>query len=157
MDKVPVAAVIFQCFPESVALILFGFVLFNIKRPLKSLMLVASVYTFTTYIVRLLPIKFGIHSIILIFILALYMNIFAKIDFFKSIAISLTDFMILTLTESVMIWVIMEKLNLSYEALFNTPWDRIKFGLASPAFMLIITGIIALTKKRSGYPNKLSC
>lgn len=63
MDKMPLAAVVCQSFPESVILFALGLTLMGAPLRWKRIVFAAVIYTVISFFVRNLPLPYGIHTI----------------------------------------------------------------------------------------------
>ncbi|MGI6451196.1 MAG: hypothetical protein ACOX3R_13325 [Desulfitobacteriia bacterium] len=75
--KIPFLAFIFQGIPESIAMVTLAFVIARIPLQWKKIVFIGLIIATTSYVLRLLPITFGIHTVLLIvlfFILLLWLG-----------------------------------------------------------------------------------
>lgn len=75
--KIPFLAFIFQGIPESIAMVTLAFVIARIPLQWKKIVFIGLIIATTSYVLRLLPIIFGIHTVLLIvlfFILLLWLG-----------------------------------------------------------------------------------
>ena len=71
-----IIALLLQDFPESLVMTLLIFSLTKIRYETKPILCIASMMALTNLIVRILPIAFGVHTVILIFAFAIYTRLF---------------------------------------------------------------------------------
>jgi len=75
-------ALLLQDLPESLVVVLFIFSILNLRLRDKKILFIAFLQAITN-LVRILPIAFGMHSVILIITLALYTRLFTKAQLSK--------------------------------------------------------------------------
>lgn len=79
MDKMPLAAVIFQSIPEEIVLFAFGLTVIGEQIKINKLFIASIILAFITYFVRMLPLPFGVHTIISVFAIILIFKFFFSI------------------------------------------------------------------------------
>lgn len=79
--QIPFLAWLLQGIPETIALVTFIMVLSTQEIHWKKILKVALLQAVTAYIVRLLPFTMGVHTIVLVTTMALYLSWLAKIKF----------------------------------------------------------------------------
>lgn len=108
----------------------------NIKRYIISSVL----YGFMAYIVRFLPIHYGVHTIINVFIIiTLTVNI-NKFDLISSIRSAITVIILQFICEGINVLIIQYIFNADMNHVFNDPVLKILYGIPS----IIIFGAISL-------------
>ncbi|MFZ7103531.1 MAG: hypothetical protein ACOWWO_12885 [Peptococcaceae bacterium] len=104
---------VFMGIPEGIALATLAFTILDLKVSLKYLFLVGTTLSTVVYLLRLLPITFGVHTIISILVLFFILNILFKANVILSIMVSLTTYLILILSETISIIVCVKIFNLT--------------------------------------------
>jgi hypothetical protein len=139
MLKLPFIELIIRLIPEGLAFILSGYALtrnvINMKRFLLSGVLLA----IAGYFIRLLPIDYGIHSVLtLISFIILVINI-NKFNVIKSIQAGIGSMIIMFISEGVNVAIIQFILKKDIDAIFADPILKTLYGLPS---LLIFASIV---------------
>lgn len=107
---------------------------------IKSYIISSVLYGFMAYIVRFLPIHYGVHTIINVFIIiTLTVNI-NKIDLISSIRSAITVIIVQFICEGINVLIIQYIFNADMNQVFNHPVLKILYGIPS----IIIFGSISL-------------
>ncbi len=144
----PLFAFLVQGIPESLMLILAGLTINNVKCTAKSLLLAALIYTPTAFLVKRLPFTFGIHTIILVFILSIYLNTLIVKNALRSLVVSLSGITLQALVESLLLWSLVNVFRLDLATIFGNPTNRTLLGLIVPSVMLLISLLFIAARKR---------
>lgn len=127
--------------PESFILILAAYA-FSCKKPEKKLFCISSILlSVATYLIRLLPIHFGVHTIILIVIYVLISVNINKIDIIKSISAGLISSIILFLCEWINVLILTKILKLDIDFIFKPPVSKILYSLPS---LVLFSAVVML-------------
>ncbi len=86
---------LFQGIPECLALAALAMVLAGRRLEAKSVFLIGLPHAVITYLVRLLPLTFGVHFIIFVVVLATLLNVWLKISLSRGLLTALTGLIIL--------------------------------------------------------------
>lgn len=78
--KIPLIALLLQGIPEQIAVVTLAFVIARISLKWNKVLLIGIVLAFCAYVIRLFPIPFGIHTILLIFLLFIFLTRLGKKD-----------------------------------------------------------------------------
>ena len=128
-------ALLLQDFPESLVMTLFVFSFLNFRLRDKKVLYVVLLQTITN-LVRLLPIAFGIHSVIMIITLAIYTRLFTKAQLSKIFMAVLICFAIIALAELAYAKPLLKLIDLTYETVFANPFLRAAFALPYEIILL---------------------
>ena len=131
-------ALLLQDFPESLVVVLFVFSILNLRLRDKKILYVALIQTITN-LIRLLPVAFGVHSVILIITLALYTRLFTKAQLSKIFMAVLICFAVIALAELVCVKPLLNLTNLTYETAFANPFLRAAFALPYEIILLALS------------------
>ena len=131
-------ALLLQDFPESLVAVLFVFSILNLRLRDKKVLYVALLQTIIG-LVRLLPVAFGIHSVILIITLALYTRLFTKVQLSKVFMAVLICFAVVALAEITYTKPFLSLTGLSYETAFASPLLRAVFALLYEIIILALS------------------
>ncbi len=130
-------ALLLQDFPESVAVTMAVFSLINFRLWDRRVLWVALLLTFTN-LVRLLPIAFGMHSVILIISLAIFTCFFTKAKLSRIFLAIVVCYAILAIAEVLYIKPLLNITGLSYETVFFNPFLRAAFALPYEIILLLL-------------------
>ena len=128
--------------PECFVFVFGVYKLTNKPICIKSLLLSTILMTLTTYMIRLLPIQFGVHTLIIIVIFILVSIYINKLETVKAITSILFLFIIRLISEWFMFFVLKEAFNISTEDLFDNPEKKVIYTLPS-LFMFFAMIIMA--------------
>lgn len=126
--------------PEGALFILASYVFSKRQLDLKRFVVSTVVYSLLVYIIRLLPIQYGINNILTVFAIIAVNIMINRIDIIKSIKIAIFIFIIQFICEGINIFILqyLFKYDLSY--IFSDAKLKILYGIPS----LIIFGAILL-------------
>ncbi|KFI34334.1 hypothetical protein HY00_03395, partial [Peptococcaceae bacterium SCADC1_2_3] len=117
---------------------LFIFSILNLRLRDKKILYVALIQTITN-LIRLLPVAFGVHSVILIITLALYTRLFTKAQLSKIFMAVLICFAVIALAELTYVKPLLNLTNLTYETAFANPFLRAAFALPYEIILLALS------------------
>ncbi|MCW3489326.1 hypothetical protein [Dethiobacter alkaliphilus] len=141
MDIMPFVTLIFVAMPEAMLLSAVGLTVVGTQPRLKPILLIAVLYAITAFVVRQLPLTPGLHSIVLLLILAGFLFYQFKITLIKAVAAVFSAFVFLALGENIFLPLFMNILDLSVAEILASPWLRIAASLPNLLMLLIIFGI----------------
>lgn len=130
-------ALVLQDLPESIICAMLVFSFLRVGFEWKKLMGVA-VLQAVTNLVRLFPIAFGIHSIVLIISLAVYIRLFTRVRLSRVFVAVMGTFVILMLMEFIYVAPLLKLTGKSYEEVFASPALRELYSLPYQLVMLAI-------------------
>lgn len=130
-------SLIFQDFPESIIFALACFILLNLKLEWKRILIIALLQTFTN-LVRLLPIAFGMHTIILIISLVLYIRIITNLKLSKIFITVIICFVVVAISQIIYYEPMMKLFNLDYQGVTSSPFYRAIFSIPEYIALLLI-------------------
>ncbi|ATW24585.1 hypothetical protein [Candidatus Formimonas warabiya] len=127
--KLTLWGLLFQGIPECIALVTLVFVIAKARIDWKKIVLLGVLIGCVFYVLRMLPITFGIHTIVGIGLLIFLLTFLEKIDLVRAIIAVLLGNAFLILAETVCFWGI--------NVIFHLPWDEI----SNNQFLMTLTGI----------------
>ncbi|MEW6769851.1 MAG: hypothetical protein AB1330_00470 [Bacillota bacterium] len=130
-------ALLLQDFPESLVLTLFVFSLLNLRLQDKRVLYVALLQTVTN-LVRLLPIAFGIHTVVLTISLVVYTRLFTGVRLSRTFAAVLACLIIVLGIEMILYPPLLKLTGLNYETMFANPFIRAAFTLPYEMILLLL-------------------
>ncbi len=144
LARIPLLALLIQGLPENIALVSLAFVLAKIPLQWKKILFIAVVSVIIAYFVRLLPIGFGIHTILIVEVLFLLLIKLGKATVINALRASLISLVILTVVEMVCLNLIVYISGIPLETLFANTATRILVALPQ----VVIISIIAIAIKK---------
>ena len=124
-----------QDVPESLCFSLAAFSLLNLKLKDRRVLVVAGLQALTN-LVRLLPIGFGVHSILLVLSLALYTHLFTRRPFSHTLLAAIFCMALVAVTEAISLPILFKLTGLEYQQVFWDPKLRALFSLPDFAALL---------------------
>lgn len=137
--------------PEASLFILASFVFSNSKFNLNRFILSTTVYALLVYIIRLLPIQYGVNNILTIFALIALNVGLNNIYIIKSIKIAIFVFIIQFVCEGFNLYLLQYVFKVDIEYIFSNPQLKVMYGIPSLAIFGVVLGIyyfLVLKRKR---------
>lgn len=134
---------------EAFLMVLAAYSFANKRIDKKAYVLSSIIISLVVYLVRFLPISYGVHTILNVFVLIFLISNINKIDLIDSIRGSILILMILFLCEGLNIFIVKFLLHRNLKDLFKSSLDKVVFGIPSTIIFAIIVFsyyIIALKK-----------
>jgi len=148
MLEQPISALFLRIIPEAMLLFYAVSVIGSVKINFKNTIYSGIALGIINYLVRMLPIDFGVHTMVA---LLAYIGISSKvhkIDTFKSIKICLISMALLFISDALLVTIYVNILNISQEALFAKSIEGTLLSLPSLIIFILIVSIINLYKNR---------
>lgn len=153
MLRITVWEMIFRGIPEGAVFIFLGYVLSNKKVNILRLILSAIIFSLSTYTVRLLPIKFGIHSLIIGLLTVFILNIINKINLLKSFITAFLSIVVLYICEWINIIILKKIIGQAFYTLRERPMENILYNYPALVLFFIIVLIIKYFFNKSKKDN----
>lgn len=142
--NIPLIALLLQGIPEQTAVVTLAFVIARIPLRWKIIFPIGIGLSTCAYLLRLLPITFGIHTILLIILLFIALTRQSNADFSQSLIASLLSFLVLIIFEFISISSLMFVLGITPETIFSDTVLRILSG--EPQVLLTFVMAFLLNK-----------
>ncbi|AKN29303.1 hypothetical protein Ccar_00010 [Clostridium carboxidivorans P7] len=126
--------------PEAFIFVLASLLFTKKKIDKKNLFISSILYAITVYLVRMLPIHLGVHSIILIMIYIVISVLINKITINKSIFCTLIEFSILSICELTNLF-ILGWLKVDMQGMLSNPAKKVLYFIPS---LILFSSILAL-------------
>jgi hypothetical protein len=139
---------LFQTVPETLALVSLAVVLAGRNLELQSVLLIGLPHAAAVYLVRLLPIKFGIHFIVFIVILAVLLNVRLKIKFSQCLLTALAVLLFLAVAETLCMYVLSLVTGITIEQVTAETASHLIF--AWPHILMLFLLALAVNRWRKG-------
>lgn len=145
MEKIPIIPFIMQSLPEGFIALAFGLVMIGIKPDYRKILLIAILTTMTSYLVRSLPIIFGIHTLIQLVVTVGLVIAILKLPVLKAVFATLVGSLSLGLLEVITSLVVIAVSDISLQDILANYWLRVIIPL--PHLILLGSLIIIITRK----------
>lgn len=126
--RIPFVSLLLQGIPETVAIVFSAFIIAKLPLEWSKIILIGVSLAFATYLIRLFPIPFGVHTICTVFLLFVILNILTKRDISLSFMASLISYIILALCETVCLTLLMPLFSVTPKVFLTDPMVRIGLG-----------------------------
>lgn len=117
--KIPLLALIFQGIPEQIAVATLAFVIAKIPLIPKRVILIGIILAFTSYLLRLLPLTFGIHTVLIMGLLFILLILIGRGNINTSLIASLISFLSLIIAETVCLSILMPLFGVNFDITNN--------------------------------------
>ncbi|WP_394866697.1 hypothetical protein [Paraclostridium bifermentans] len=143
--------VIIRSFPESIFLILSGYILFNLNINLKNIIKNSLIFLVILTCIRMLPISFGIHTILSMFVIGMIFYKFENQQIIPTIINVSKIYICIAISEGIYMTIADKILKIPTQTLTNnTSINSAILSLPSLLiFILLIIGLNLITKKIS--------
>lgn len=158
MLEITIVELILRAIPEAFLLILGGCIISRKSIDNKSYLIASMLFGVSTYLVRMLPIQFGVHTIIIIMIFILINTSLNKIPIRKAISSSLISIITLSICESINLF-ILNFLKIDVQAIIDNPLLKTLYfmpSLALFALIILIFYVVIRRNKKEGSKNVLN-
>jgi hypothetical protein len=145
-------SLLLQDFPESLIFALAVFAMLRLRFDYKKILIVAILQTFTN-LIRLLPIAFGMHTIILIITLAVYVRLVTKESMPKILGGSILVIVIALAMQAIYAEPLLNITHLSYDDVSESPLLREVFCLP---YEIVILGLAAFLNHKNKKLNRFN-
>lgn len=142
--KIPLIALLLQGIPEQTAVATLAFAIAKIPLKWNKILLVGIILAICAYVVRLFPIPFGMHLILLIVLLFIALIWLGKGDFSLSLLASLSSFLAMVIFEFVCLSLLMPVFGVTPEILSTNTAIRIE--ITEPQVLLLFITAFLLNK-----------
>lgn len=142
--RIPLIALLFQGIPEETALVTLAFVIAEIPLKWNRILFIGIFLAFCAYVVRLLPIPFGIHTVSILFILCIIVIWLNKGDVALSFIASSSSMLALVIFEFSCMSLFMLIFGFTPEALLDDLVIRIVVG--EPHVLLLFISAFLINK-----------
>jgi len=140
--RIPFMALIFQGVPEQIAVVTLIFVIAKVPIRWKEVVSIGAGFALIAYILRLLPITFGVHTVILLGLQFIILLEFCKKPISTSLLASLVGFLALILLETFFLSSFMYLFHISIETLTTNVLTRILLTWPQVIVLLMLAYII---------------
>ncbi len=142
MEKMPFYLVVFQSVPETAILISLGLTLLGFKPKLKSVLIIASLESLVSFLVRGLPLPPGINVFLQLPVLIVLTACCCSLNLLDAALASLLGLVVLALTETVFNLLISAVSGIAVRQALEDPLLRLLFPLPEFAFLTVVIFIL---------------
>lgn len=141
MDFMPLIPFLGVSVPESLTIYYMALTIVGKRESRLFVIMLALLTSLFSYIVRSIPIVFGVHSIMQILAMIVFLILFLKLPLHAAVAAIIITSMILGLSEGIFVPFLAWVLNFDLEQVISDPWLRILFTLPHLLFLAALTYI----------------
>ncbi|TDT61299.1 hypothetical protein [Fonticella tunisiensis] len=142
MLKLSMLELFLRTIPEGFAFILASYALGRKAIDRDRYCISALLLGITIYLVRMLPIHFGVHTIIIIMIHILLTSAINKIETIKAVSAALVSTIIMFLSEWLNVFILNSFLNIRLEDVFKDPGMKLLYSSPSLIFFALTTIVL---------------
>lgn len=147
--KLPFLVLLMQGIPEEISLVTLAFVIAKADLNWKKIVFGGAFLACSMYVIRLLPISFGVHTIVLILLLIIFVKVLGQIqDLSKAILACLISILVLITTEIIILTALMSFLGISEQEFLNNVTLRILLTLPQVFVMFFLAFVIYKVRKK---------
>ena len=146
--EIPLPALIIQGLPEQIAVMTLAFVFAKIRLEWKKIIIFAIIMTLTVYLLRMLPITFGIHTIVLLGLQFFFLIQFCQVHVLEALRACLISVLLLIMVEYICFTLFTVLFGISFETYMNDVTTRILISWPQVIVLFLISFIVL--KVRTG-------
>ena len=146
--KIPFLALILQGIPEAVAIVTLSFIIAKIPLQWKKLVFIGVVIALTSYVLRMFPVTFGIHTVIIMGLQFLLLVRIGKGNINSCLVAALISSLSIIILETVSLSLLMPVFGVTSEMLFTNTTVRVLITLPQVFVMFLIAFIVYKIKNR---------
>ncbi|MFZ5942872.1 MAG: hypothetical protein ACOYVD_02095 [Bacillota bacterium] len=146
--KMPFIVWLFLGVPENIFLVYLALVLSKSKLNIKVIITFGVILSLSSYLIRLMPVTFGVHTIIAIGLLFFIVSKYGEVSINKAIVVSISTILILIIVETISTSTMIKILNVSSEVLSYDIRMRIIISLPYVILLFLIPYSINYFRKR---------
>jgi hypothetical protein len=148
MLEQPISALFLRMIPEGILLFYAIYAIINLKGNTKKIICSGVALGISNYLVRMLPINFGVHTMLALIIYIGICSKFHKIETFKSIKICLTSMALLFISDAILMFIYINGIKVSQEALFDKTIQGTLLSLPSLVIFVLMISIVSIYNNR---------
>lgn len=145
MLKISIIEFFFRALPESFILVLGAYAFCKKNICIKPFFISTVLFSIVAYLIRMLPIHFGVHTIIILIVYILLMYFINNLDIIKSASSGLILIIMLFVAEWLNVYVLTNILKLDINVIFKEPLKKLLYGI--PSLLLFSIIIVAIAYK----------
>lgn len=142
MFAIPWYVALLEGMPEAFLIIIVGFRLFNLNIELKKAFFVALISASTTFFIRQLPIVFGLHTLLGLFIIVFFAFLLTRLHFWQVLVSVLAGFVVMGIFYSIWTPIFFALFSVDTKVLEEYPWWNITYFFTTAVWVLIFYGLV---------------
>lgn len=143
MELVDWRVYVFYFIFESFLLTYVGLGLLGVRRGLKAMFPLALLYSIALYIIRSVPLPFGLHTLVLTLILSTLIRFTQRVSWQTSITAALLGTALVAVGESILVVAVLSLLKMPVSKVLGDPWLRVGFGWLADWILIISAFLVA--------------
>ncbi|MEW6065382.1 hypothetical protein P378_12055 [Desulforamulus profundi] len=142
MGNIPFSLYISLAYLEGISVLFFLFVFLKVHWSKKELIIFSGAYAISTFLLRKLPISFGIHSLILVCLVSGFLTYYYKTKLSSAVFGLILVFSIIIITEIISAFLISKLFLLNYNTILGEPLWWFLSGLPHVVIIIILSMLI---------------
>lgn len=130
--------------PESIIFVLSIYLLSNTKIDKKRCTVTIVIVSILVFLIRLLPIHYGVHTILNMIALIVLTVLINKIELIADIRATVITFILVFISEGINLFLIQSVFNKDITVLFNNPIEKLIYGI--PSLLIVLSIILSYHK-----------
>lgn len=149
MLKISMFEFFFRGLPEAFLFVFAAFSFAKIKLDVKKYIVASMILAALAYLVRFLPIQYGVNTVLNLFVIIIIMNIFLKLDMTTAIRTGIIIIIVEFVCEAINIFFIQALFKIDINYVFNNAELKVEYGLPSLAIfaLMVFSYYIAMKNK----------
>ena len=147
-NNMSLGVLLFLSIPEEFLITVLGLLLFGIgiRQRFGRISLIAVIQAFISFFVRLLPLPFGIHTLIQILLFAIPLQLILRLPYLHSLICILISATIYTVLDATFIPLLLQITDIPLEAVLNSTFLRVLFFIPQALTMLLFVLFLYFTR-----------
>ncbi|WP_434510420.1 hypothetical protein [Desulfitobacterium sp. AusDCA] len=158
--NIPILALLLQGIPEEIALVTLSFVIARIPLNWKIIVGFGLILAFSAYLVRLTPLPFGLHTILILILLSSMLFKISNGNLSLSLIACMVSFLILCIFELTSVTLLMHVFHLTTTEFYTNEWIRILISephvILLFIFAFLLNRFLAERGKNHGFSSNKS-
>ncbi len=154
MLTLQILEIITRLIPEGIGFILLAYILSRTQIDKNRLLIAGLIHAVIVFFIRMLPIHFGVHTILSLMLIILISTQINRINVLSSIISTLVGFISLFLSEAINIYFVVSVLNVPINAFTENLSKKIIYSFPSLVLFYVIILIIFLIRKKTKTKTK---
>jgi hypothetical protein len=150
MLKISMFEFLLRGLPEAFLFVFAAFAISKTKLDLKRYLLASGTLALAAYVIRFLPIQYGVNTILNLFVLIVLMTIINKVDMITAIRTGVMIMIIEYICEGINVFLIQVILKIDMNYVFSNSELKVLYGIPSLAFfgLIVVSYYLILNKRK---------
>jgi len=150
MLKISMFEFLLRGLPEAFLFVFAAFAFTKTKLHIRKYIFASLILASIAYLIRFLPIQYGVNSILIIFVIIVMMNTIFKIDMIAAIRTGIAIIIIEYICEGINVFLIQVVLKIDMNYVFSNSELKVLYGVPSLVFfaLIIISYYLILNKRK---------